>query len=333
MPNFPHSGPRANRARRTVSVLLASAIAFTGMAFAQTYPTKAVRLIVPYGPGTAPDVLGRIAADALQRKLGQAIVIENRAGAGGKIGTEAAALATPDGYTLFLGTKDSQSIIPNLYPTWNIKPYHALSPVSGLARIENVLVARAASPLKSYSDVKTQAQSRELSYGTPGVGTNLHLMVELLKSRQDLKLMHVPYSKSFAEAVPALLRGDLDLLMAGLPPMLPFLKDGRLKALAVTGTSRSRYAPDVPTFDELGIRDLETGGWFGIFVPTGTPAPITSKLQQELAEIVKSDEFKVRLETLAAEPWSVTPSQLTGMIEEERNRWGKLIQSSNIVLN
>ena len=158
-------------------------------------------------------------------------------------------------------------------------------------------------------------------------------MVELLKSRQDLKLMHVPYSKSFAEAVPALLRGDLDLLMAGLPPMLPFLKDGRLKALAVTGTSRSRYAPDVPTFDELGIRDLETGGWFGIFVPTGTPAPITSKLQQELAEIVKSDEFKVRLETLAAEPWSVTPSQLTGMIEEERNRWGKLIQSSNIVLN
>ena len=263
----------------------------------------------------------------------QAIVIENRAGAGGKIGTEAAALAAPDGYTLFLGTKDSQSIIPNLYPTWNIKPYQALAPVSGLARIENVLVARAASPLKSYSDVKTQAQSRELSYGTPGVGTNLHLMVELLKSRQDLKLMHVPYSKSFAEAVPALLRGDLDLLMAGLPPMLPFLKDGRLKALAVTGTSRSRYAPDVPTFDELGIRDLETGGWFGIFVPTGTPAPITSKLQQELAEIVKSDEFKVRLETLAAEPWSVTPSQLTGMIEEERNRWGKLIQSSNIVLN
>lgn len=290
-----------------------------------------VRIKSALTPGTAPDVLGRLTADGLQRRLGHPIVVENRAGAGGKIGTEAAALASPDGYTLFLGSKDSQSILPNLYPTWSVKPHQALVPVAGLARIENVLVARTGSSVSSLPEVIAQAKGRTLSYGTPGVGTNLHLMVELLKARQGLQLMHVPYSKSFAEALPALLRGDIDLLMAGVPPMLAFLKDGRVKGLAVSGTTRSRYAPDVPTFGELGIKDLETGGWFGVFVPRGTPAPIASKLQTEIAEVVKSQEFRSRLEALAADPWLIAPADLSSLIEDERNRWGNLIKTSHIV--
>ena len=165
------------------------------------------------------------------------------------------------------------------------------------------------------------------------MGTNLHLMVELLQARQALKLMHVPYSKSFSEALPALLRGDLDLLMAGLPPMLPFLKEGRIKGLAVSGSARSRYAPEIPTFGELGVRDLETGGWFGVFVPTGTPPAIAAKLQAEIAEVVKSAEFRGRLETLAADPWLIAPADLATLIEDERVRWGKLIQSSHITMN
>ncbi|MBF5007731.1 Bug family tripartite tricarboxylate transporter substrate binding protein [Diaphorobacter caeni] len=331
----PSSPPSTKRRwiKAAAHLTLAAAAVLTLPAHAQTYPNKPVRMIVPYGPGTAPDVLGRITADALQRRLGQAIVVENRAGAGGKIGTEAAAQAAADGYTLFLGTKDSQSIIPNLYPTWNVKPHQALTPVASLARIENVLVSHNGSAIKAYGDMVSQSSKRELSYGSPGIGTNLHLMVELIKARQGLQLMHVPYSKSFSEAIPALMRNDLDLVVAGLPPMLPFVKDGRLKAIAITGTSRSRYAPDVPTFAELGIQDLETGGWFGVFVPTGTPAAAATRLNQELAAIVKSDEFRTRLETLAAEPWAASPADLNQIIEKERTRWGKLIQSSNIVLN
>lgn len=331
MPIHPHRPRLGSRLRKAATLLLVAASTITGTAFAQSYPSKTLRLIVPYGPGTAPDVLGRLTADALQRRLGHPIVVENRAGAGGKIGTEAAAVAAPDGYTLFLGSKDSQSILPNLYPTWSVKPHQALTPVAGLARIENILVTRTGSPVTSLPDAISQAKARTLSYGTPGIGTNLHLMVELLKARQGLNLMHVPYSKSFAEALPAVLRGDIDLLMAGVPPMLPFLKDGKIKGLAVSGTARSRYAPDVPTFGELGIKDLETGGWFGVFVPRGTPAPIAARLEADIAEIVKSGEFRQRVEALAADPWLITPANLTSMIEDERNRWGNLIRSSNIV--
>ncbi len=316
------------------SLLLCAALSALAVpAAAQTYPTKPVRVIVPYGPGTAPDSIARIASDGLQRRLGQSFVVETRTGAGGKIGTEAAALAAPDGYTLFLGTKDSQSILAHLYPTWNIKPDRSLVPISGLARIENVLVTRSAFPANSLQDMVALAKTKELTYGTPGVGTNLHLMGELLRSRQGLKLLHVPYSRSFAEALPAVVRGDVDLLVAGLPPMLPFLQDGRAKALAITGTARSRYLPDVPTFSELGIKDLETGGWFGFFAPAGTPAAILSKLEAELALVVKSPEFRSRMETMSAEPWPATPADVSRTIEAETRRWGALIQESRITVN
>jgi len=332
----PHPALRSRLRRATTVLLAALAAACTGAAFAQSspsYPSKSIRLIVPFGPGTAPDVLARVTADGLQRRIGQTVVVENRAGAGGKLGTEVAAAAAPDGYTLFLGTKDSQSILTHLHPTWSIKPDRALTPVVGLARIENVLVTRPGGKVASLPELLSQAKGRELSYGSPGVGTNLHLMVELLQARQGLKLMHVPYSRSFAEALPAVVRGELDLLIAGVPPMLPFLKDGKLKGLAVSGTARSRYLPDVPTFAELGIRDLETGGWFGAFVPVGTPAPVAAKLNAELTEVVKSAEFRSRLETIAADPWPIAPAELATLIDAEKNRWGKLIQDSHISLN
>ncbi|MBF5007744.1 Bug family tripartite tricarboxylate transporter substrate binding protein [Diaphorobacter caeni] len=298
----------------------------------QPYPTKAIRVIVPYGPGTAPDTIARIASDGLQKRLGQSLVIENRTGAGGKIGTEAAANATADGYTLFLGTKDSQSYLIHLHPTWSVKPDQALKPIAGLAKIENVLLTRNnASAPASLSAMLDTASKKELTYGSPGVGTNLHLMGELLKSGQkNVKLLHIPFSKSAAEALPAVIRGDLDLLFSGLPPALPLIKDGKLKPLAITGTVRSRYLPNVPTFAESGIQGFETGGWFGLFAPSGTPAFMLKKLETEIASVMQEASYKERLESLSAEVWTASPAELSRVIEVDGMRAGKLIRENRI---
>lgn len=328
----PSSSSRRRFGQVATSFIAAAAGVLAWPALAQQYPTKPVKIIVPYGPGTAPDVFARITGDALQKRLGQTFVVENRTGAGGKIGTEAAATSAADGYTLFLGSKDTQSILSHLYPDWNVKPDKALTPVAGLTRIENVLVTRPASPLNSMQDVMAAGRSRELTYGTPGVGTNLHLMGELLKSRQNLKLVHVPYSRSFAEALPATIRGEIDLLIAGLPPVLPFVKDGRLKVIAITGNTRSKQVPDVPTFAEAGIKDLETGGWFALYAPTGTPAAIVSRLGAEVTEVLKQADVRARIETMSATPWEATPAELTSLSEAESRRWGDLIRDNHIVV-
>ena len=311
-------------------LLTVSAGAMPTMAYADTYPTKAIRVIVPYGPGTAPDTVARIATDGLQKRLGQALIIENRTGAGGKLGTEAAATANADGYTLFLGTKDSQAILTHLYPTWSVKPDQALKPIAGLARIENVLVTGRSFGTQTFTQVLAVAKTKELTYGTPGVGTNLHLMGESLKAQTHTKLLHIPYSKSAAEALPATIRGDLDLLFSGLPPALPMLKDGRIKALAMTGTTRSKYLPNIPTFGELGVQGFESGGWFGLFAPAATPEPILKKLETAMTEVMKEPSYRERLEALSAEPWSATPVELTRTIEVESQRWGSLIREKKI---
>lgn len=316
----------------SVGLFSALACAIAAPALAQSYPSKPVKIIVPYGPGTAPDSFARITADALQKRLGQTFLVENRPGAGGKIGTEVAAGAPPDGYSLFLGTKDTQSIMRHLYPDWTIQPEKSLIPIAGLTRIENVIVTRTASTLNTIQDVLATGKTKELTYGTPGVGTNLHLMGALVQSRQNLKLVHVPYSRSFAEALPATVRGEIDMLIAGLPPMLPFIKDGRIKALAITGSTRSKLVPDVPTFAEAGIRDLETGGWFALFAPAGTPSSIVSKLGTEVAEILKQPEVLTRLQTMSAEAWAATPTELSNLIEAESLRWGNLIRDNQIVV-
>lgn len=324
--------PRRRLGGLAVGLFSALACAMAVPVLAQSYPTKPVKIIVPYGPGTAPDSFARIAADALQRRLGQTFLVENRAGAGGKIGTEVAAGAPPDGYSLFLGSKDTQSILRHLYPDWTIQPDKSLIPVAGLTRIENVIVTRTASTLNTLQEMLLTGKAKEITYGTPGVGTNLHLMGELLQSRQNLKLVHIPYSRSFAEALPATVRGEIDLLIAGLPPVLPFIKDGRIKALAVTGPARSKQIPDVPTFAEAGIRDLETGGWFALFAPAGTPPSIVSKLGAEVAEVLKQPDVLTRIQTMSAEPLVATPAELSSLIEAESQRWGNLIRDNRIVV-
>lgn len=319
------------RRRFGASAMLCMAFAaLASAASAQPYPSKAVRVIVPFGPGTAPDAIARVASDGLQKRLGQSFTVENRIGAGGKIGTQAAATATADGYTLFLGTRDSQSILGHLHPSWSVKPERQLTPIAGLARIDSVLLAQPAFPSDTLDGVLAMARTKELSYATPGVGTHLHLMGEQLKSSQGLQLLHVPYSKSAAEALPAVLRGDVDLLFSGLPPLLPFVQDARVKALAITGTRRSKFLPQVPTFAELGIPGLESGGWFGLFAPTGTPPAILRQLEAEINHVMQDPSFQSRLASLSAEPWAATPAQLSRTLEAERLHAGKLVHQGRI---
>lgn len=317
------------------SILAAAAIAaFLGLgalqAQAQSYPTRSVRIITPYGPSTTPDTLARIIGEALSKRMGQTFVVDNKTGAGGKIGAEAAAGATPDGYTIFLGTKDTQSVIPHLYPSWPVKPDLAFVPIAGVGTIQNVIVTRTAAPVSTFTELMAAAKAKEMSFGTPGIGTNLHLMAEYVNGRFNVKMLHIPYSRSFAEGFPAVARGDLDLLVAGLPPMLPMLNDGRIKALAITGTGRSKHLPNVPTFTELGVPGLESGGWFGLFAPAGTPQAIVDKLAAEVREALKSPELLARFDAQAIDPLVLTPAELKQLVDSETARWGKVVSSVGI---
>lgn len=329
--------PRLPAAKESLrrTLLVASAIALCAglaapAAHAQAYPTRSVRIIVPYGPGTTPDTLARIVGDALSQRLGQTFVVENKTGAGGKIGAEAAAHATPDGYTLLLASKDTQSVIPHLYPSWPVKPDTAFVPIAGVGTIQNVIVTRTAAPWSTLPELMAAARAKEVSYGTPGIGTNLHLMMEYVDAHYGVKALHIPYSRSFAEGFPAVTRGDVDLLVAGLPPMQPMLKDGRIKALAITGAARSKQFPNVPTFSEIGVPGLETGGWFALFAPAGTPAAIVDRLATEMREVLKSPAILAKFEAQAVDALVLTPAELKQLADTESVRWGKVVQSIGV---
>jgi tripartite-type tricarboxylate transporter receptor subunit TctC len=301
---------------------------------AQEYPNRTVKIVVPYGAGVAPDVIGRIAGDALSKHLGQPFVVENRPGAGGKIGTEAVAKSPADGYTLLLGSKDTHGVLVHLYPGWDVDPMRDFAPISMLIRIQNVLVANPAFPASKPSELAaaSKAAPKGVTYASPGVGTNLHLFGALLGQQLGLNLVHVPY-KSFGEAFPAAIRGDVDLVVCGTPPAVGLVRDGRLKAIAVTGTARSRFLPNVPTFAESGVAGHETGGWFGLLAPAGTPQPVIKRLAEALAEIGTTPEYRERAEKMFSDPAVNTPTEFAEVIAAETARWGKVVQTAGVKLH
>jgi tripartite-type tricarboxylate transporter receptor subunit TctC len=300
---------------------------------AQDYPNRPVKIVVPYGAGVAPDVIARIAGEQLAKRLGQQFVIENRVGAGGKIGTEVVAKSPADGYTLLLGSKDTHGVLVHLYPGWSVDPVRDFAPISMLIRIQNVLVANPKFPASAPKDLAaaSAAMPKGVTYASPGVGTNLHLFGAMLGQQLGLNLVHVPY-KSFAEAFPAGVRGDVNLIVCGVPPAASFIADGRLKAIAVTGTSRSPFLPNVPTFAEAGIPGHETGGWFGLLAPAGTPPAVVQRLSDAMADMGRSGEYRDRVTKMFSEPATNTPAQFAAVIAEETARWGEVVRKSGIKL-
>ncbi len=304
-----------------------------GNASAQTYPNRPIRWIVTYPPGGPTDVVARAIGARLTEAWGQQIVIDNRAGAGGVIGTDLAAKAVPDGYTLLFGTSAGLTINPALS---NKLPYDAVkdfSPVSLLVLNPQILVLNNAIPANTVKELIAYAKARpgQLNYASVGQGSPNHLGMELLKALAGIDLVHVPY-KGTGPAITDLLGGQVQLMFNSMPSVLPLVKSGKLKGLAVGSAQRSPAIPDIPTVAEAGVPGFENVTWYGMFAPAKTPHDIIVKLNQQVVKILAEPEIAQRLASQGAEPRSSTPEELVKFMRMESARWKKVIQAAGIKL-
>lgn len=300
------------------------------LSFAQeAWPSKPIRLVIPFPPGGATDILGRMVAQELNKALGVSVIAENRAGAGGNIGAEAVARSAPDGYTLLMGTIGTQSINQSLYPRLSFDPIKDLTPVTLVATVPNVLVVHPSVPANNVKELIALAKSRpgKLNYGSSGNGSSVHLSGELFKSMTGTFMTHIPYRGS-APAVADLLAGQLDLMFDNLPSVIAHIKSGKLRALGVTSPKRSPSLPDLPTIAESGVPGYDATSWFCLVAPAGTPAPIISRVQQIVAKSLGAPEIREKLLTLGAEGVGNTPEAFGQFIKAESVKWAKVVKVS-----
>lgn len=297
-------------------------------ALAATYPEKSVRLVVPYAPGGASDILARVLAQKLAESTGQQVIVDNKPGAGGSIGADIVAKSAPDGYTLLLADVAVQTIAPALYAKL---PYARgdLAPVINLATFAHVLITAPQSPLASFGDIvkKEKAQAGSVSVASSGNGTSTHLTAEMVNSLAGIKLTHVPY-KGGGAALADVMGGQVDAMFIGSPPAMPLLQSGKLKALAVTTSRRMSALPSVPTVAESGLPGFESIAAQGIFAPNGTPRDVIAKLNTEIARIIQLPDVRARWTQLGAEPVDNTPAQFANWLDSESVKWGKVIRES-----
>ena len=296
---------------------------------AQSYPTKPIRLVVPFPAGGTTDVLARAAAQKLTETLGQPVVVDNRPGAGGNIGAELVAKSPPDGYTLLMGTVGTHAINPSLYPKMPYDHVRDFVPVILVAGVPNVLVINPALPVNSVQELIAYAKANpgKLNFASSGNGTSIHLSGELFKTMAGVQITHVPY-KGSAPALQDLVGGQVQLMFDNLPSALALIKGGRLKALAVTSKERAPALPDVPTMAESGLPGFEASSWFGLLAPAGTPQPVVAKLNAEIAKWLASPEAKEKLLAQGANAAGGTPEDFTRHIAAETAKWQKVVKES-----
>jgi tripartite-type tricarboxylate transporter receptor subunit TctC len=296
---------------------------------AQTYPVKPVRVVIPYPPGSTPDIVGRTLSSRLQESLGQPFVVENRTGAGGNIGAESVAKAPADGYTLLIGINGPAAINKFLYKGLGYDSDRDLMPVSLLAASPQMLVTTPAVPANGFREFidYVRANPGRLSYGSVGSGSASHLTMELLKSDARLFIVHIPY-RGFPPAVTDMLAGNIDTMFAIIPAVLPQVRAGRMKALAVTGLKRSQLAPDVPSVGELGYPQLESLAWIGLLAPTGTPSAVIGRLSQETLKSMRTGEVRDSLGKQGFDVVASSPDEFTSWIRAEQAKWSKVIKVS-----
>jgi tripartite-type tricarboxylate transporter receptor subunit TctC len=311
----------------TLILLLASAPA---AAFAQQYPAKPVRLVVSFPPGGTVDLVARIVQPGLSAGLGQPIIIENRGGAGGAVGTEAVARSVPDGYT-FLFTLSSHTINPMLYKL-NYDVERDFAPVSLVVSVPQLVAAHPSAPAKTLRELVAVAKQRPgvYAYASPGNGTPGHIAAELLKLRAGIDLVHVPY-KGGGPGLADTVAGQVPLLFLTAPAGLPSVRSGRLRALAVTTLKRTGAAPEIPTVaEELNLPDYEVDSWVGVFAPAKTPEPLVARMHKELARVVQLPEVKQKLIEQSADPVGSTPQELARIVNAELKRWDEVIAKAGI---
>lgn len=302
----------------------------TGTAFSQPYPNKAVRIVVPFPAGGSADTLSRTIGQKLTTKWGQQVVIDNRTGAGGNIGTDVVAKSTPDGYTLLM-TPSSIASNPSLYRKLTYDPIKDLTPVAEIAWTPNILVVHPSVPANSVKELIALAKSRpgKLNYASGGNGATNHLAGELFKGMTGINMVHIPY-KGNPIAVLDVLAGQVEVMFDFMITSLPHVKAGKLRALAVTGATRSPQLPDMPTVAEAGVPDFEAGTWFAVFAPAGTPPVIVKQLNSDIVNVLNLPEVKERFYQLGAEPRSGTPEQLAALLKRDMTKWAKVIQDAGI---
>jgi tripartite-type tricarboxylate transporter receptor subunit TctC len=330
-----HSVPQTTkrgRTMRTIAVLCGVWFLVPGhSALAQVYPSKPIRWIVTYPPGGPTDVVARAVGARLTAAWGQQVVIDNRAGAGGVIGSELAAKSAPDGYTLLFGTSAGLSINPVLSSKLPYDPVRDFAPVSLLVINPQILVANNALPVNSVRDLIALAKAKpgQLNYASVGQGSPNQLGMELLKSLTGVDLLHVPY-KGTGPAITDLLAGQVQVMFNSMPSVLPLVTSGKLKGLAVGSAQRSPAAPDIPTVAEAGVPGFEYVTWYGMFAPAQTPKNIVTRLNAEVVKILAEPEMAQRLASQGAEPRSSTPDELLKFMRDESGRWKKVIRSAGI---
>jgi tripartite-type tricarboxylate transporter receptor subunit TctC len=293
------------------------------------WPQKAVHILVPAGTGGVADVRARFIAAKLQEDIGQPVVVENRAGAAGNIGTELGARSAPDGYTLVIVHQGTMVVNPQVYAKLAYDPLRDFMPLTRLGHGPLMLVVNPALPVHSVQDLVSLARTRRLSFGSPGVGTPPHLAVELLKRETGLEATHVPY-RGGGQAASDLIAGHVDFEIEGLTVVMPHVKAGRLRAIAITSASRNAACPDVPTIREQGLPDYEYSGWIGIAVPAGTPEAIVRKVHDALARVMQTPAAREWFGAAAADPTPDTPQQFAAVIRSESDKLGKVIRDAGI---
>ncbi len=317
------------------STLLFSAVsAAQSSATVQSFPSKPIRLVVPFPPGGATDIIARTLAQKLVAQIGQTVIVENRAGAGGTLGSAEVMKAAPDGYTLLLGTTSTHSIAPSLYKNLGYTAEKDFTPISEVATATNVLVV---APNLQVADVRqlvalAKAQPDKLNYASSGNGTIVHLQSELFKQLSATKITHVPY-KGTALAMPDVMSGQVQLIFDSIVSALPHIKSGKVRALAVTSAKRSPLLPEVPTVTESGLPGYEVNTYFGLFAPANTPREIVEKLQREVAKAVQSQDVKDRFASQGAEPVGGTADALTAVLRSENEKWKKVITTAEVRLD
>jgi tripartite-type tricarboxylate transporter receptor subunit TctC len=316
---------------RTLLVAVLAVIALP--AVAQTdYPSKPVRIIVPFGPGGAADTLPRLLAQHLAPMWGQPVVVENRTGAAGNIGMEQGAKAPPDGYTLTSAPVGNLAINPHLYAKLSFDVLKDFTPITLVASVQNVLVLNPAVPAGNLKELIAYAKARpgKLTYGSGGVGTQAHIGGEIFESMADLHLVHVAY-KGVGDSVRDLLGGQIDMIFAQIPAVKPHIDSGKLRALGVASPKRSPALPSVPTIDEAaGLTGFQAVSWYAIVGPAGMPPAVVAKIQTDAAKVIQLPEVRERLQGLGAEPVGSTPAQLSAAIKADYDRYGTVIKRLGI---
>jgi len=330
MPHFPKCLPR----RRVVAQLAGlTLLAASGLAQAQAWPTKPVSLVVPFPPGGTTDILARALSERLASALGQPVIVENKPGAGATIGADLVAKSTPDGHTLLVGAVH-HTIATSVYNNLKYDFQKSLAPITTIAMVPNVLTVNAASPVKSVGDLLALLKTKpELAiYGSNGNGTAQHLIGTQFQSSTGIKMTHIPYRGS-APLVTDLLGGQITMSFDTMTPVLPHVKAGKLRPLAVTTATRSPALPDVPTLQEVGLKDFNIGTWFGVLAPAATPKEVLTRLNTEMVKIIRSPEFGQRMSDIGAQPIGNSSEDMARQIRVETEKFAALVKAGNITVD